>query len=126
MKRRRLIWISLIVPFIVLLYGMRPIYSPSLESCQVAAGIIVKLHEGGELDLVVKLKGQPKQYYYINRGLESTFDLNAVQDWKQRKAKIWYVERWTMKILGNTTWHIARLDIGGVTVFDETVTPSIP
>ena len=120
MKKKILIWTMVLFPILVILYGMRPIINPRLHSCEVVEGVVSRLHEGGELDLVIRLKEQPGDFFYINRGLENTFDLNDPKDWTNRKAKIWYVERWTLKVLGNSSWHIARLDISGQTVYDET------
>jgi len=120
MKKNYYILILVGIPFLLLAYGLRPIIKPDLNSCEVVEGTIVKLHEGGELDLVVRLKGENKDFYYINRGLEHSFQIEDIKDWNNRQAKIWYVERWIMRLLGNSSWHIARLDINGDTVYDET------
>ena len=105
----------------MLLYGLRPIYNPKLSECEITEGVVWKLQEGVEFDLILRIQNHPEQLYYINRGLENNFKMVEVErDWKNRKSKIWYIERWPLKLLGNSTWHITRLDINGRTVYDET------
>ena len=120
MNRKILLLMVILLPIGVFIHGVRPIYKPDLKSCNVTEGVIVKLQEGGELDLVLRLQKEPDNLYYINRGIENTFDFKKVQEWKGKKAKIWYVERWALKLVGNTTWHVARLDIDEERIYDET------
>ena len=89
------------------------------KQCKIAEGVVTKIVEGGNKDVVITLGGEKK--FYINRGLESKFELNNLQDEVVgKKVIISYSDH--NSILGNkdnSIHHIRKMEIGPKTFYTE-------
>jgi len=75
--------------------ALRPVSASNEADCNVVKGTVVKIHEGGENDIVFRLKEDSK-IYYINRGLEKglTFE-GLTEKVMDREITIWSAKHWT-------------------------------
>jgi hypothetical protein len=85
-----LIFISITAAFITLSMsrGIR-------SECKNVTGIVTAIYQDGTRDVVFKISGQ-KPVFYINRGFEKKFTLNALIDKLEGKeVTILYADNWT-------------------------------
>lgn len=84
-----------IVLFLLFALIFRPVSVPTENNTVAITGIVEELREGGRYDLVFRFKDDPVRYY-VNRGLQTTFNLNEARDLMLGKeVTIKYVKHWT-------------------------------
>lgn len=117
MKKKILIFSSFLI-FTFLILAFRPI-SATRQNCQEIDGIVSEIYEGGVKDAVIKLVGK-EAIYYINRGLEKKFTLDALkQRFEGKEVTISYSKQWTPLDPFNNNRHICELIIGQEIVYTE-------
>lgn len=119
MKKRYwfIITVVLLVGFAIL--ALRPVPIAKEADCLSVSGTVTDIYEGGEKDLVIKLRGQNK-IYYINRGLERGLDIQQLKTALiDQQAVLKYPDYWTPLDPGRSSIHISKIENGGRTVFSE-------
>lgn len=118
MKKRILLAAGIIVFVALCLMIFRPVPILPEEELKVAEGKIERIFEGGEKDIVFKLRDS-EEFYYINRGLEQGYTLTDLRaKLIGRQVTIKYPEYWSL--LGSRyTHHLSKLEYRGEVVFSE-------
>ena len=105
---------TLIIVLLFFLIFVIGLVDTSKENCVKVSGMVEKIWEGGTKDIIFKLKDDV-QIYYINRGLENGFKLDAI-----RKALVGQkIELWYAKSKMDYSLHIAHLKKEEVVIYDE-------
>lgn len=101
-------------------FTLRPVPVPAEEKeCLSVTGTVSKVFEGGDKDVVILLKDNPKTYY-INRGLENGLNLATLQkELEGSEVTIKYPDYWSLLDPGKKLLHVTRLEHGGRTVYNE-------
>lgn len=116
-ERILLIFAGIFLVFFVLVF--RPITASDESECNVTSGILVNLHEGGENDIVFRLKDNEK-IYYINRGLEHGFTLEELgEKLLENEVTIWSARHWTPLDPKGKTNHICKVTYQDEVLFTE-------
>ncbi len=85
---------SLLIVFVLGCIVFKSSHTLNKDTCKKISGIVTEVYEDGTKDAVFKLKGQ-KFAFYINRGLEKTFDLsNLLEKLKGKEVNILYADSW--------------------------------
>lgn len=114
-------WIILfgIVFFALAILSFRPVPISAEKDCVSLIGTVVKIYEGGDKDVVLKLKGQ-RGFFYINRGLERGLDLKQLSSQLMNKEIIIkYPKFWTPLDPFSSSIHISKVEFDGKAVFSE-------
>lgn len=112
-------YLSLLIAVCFMGVCLRPSPSVSAENAQFKKAVVKDITEGGIKDAVFHLEEDP-HHYYINRGLENTFNLEDLK--KQlvgQEVTFVYADHWTPLDWDNKSTHIARLELGGEIIYDE-------
>ena len=113
--------IYLLVLFLILFFilALRPVPSlPELE-CEVTTGIVTDLFEGGEKDIVFRLRGD-KRAFYINRGIEKGLILSDLQDRLSGKEVTFkYPKYWSPLDPASRAVHLSKVEFDGITIYAE-------
>jgi hypothetical protein len=97
----------------------RPVPIVKEDRALVVKGLVTHVYEGGEKDLVIRLKGEDTRYY-INRGLESRFELNSARTKLiGQEVTIKYPKYWTPLDWNNRVRHLSKLELGDEVLFNE-------
>lgn len=90
------------------------------SACLQTTGIVSNISEGGIQDVVFELEGK-QQTYYINRGVEYGFDIDALE--KQLLAEevsVYYADEWSVFApFGGKSKHIREIRSGNWIVYSE-------
>lgn len=98
---------------------LRPVPIVSEDRAIMETGIVSDIFEGGENDVVFRLKNK-KRRYYINRGLENGLDLTDLQ--KRligREITLKYPDYWTPLDWNDEIKHLSKVEIQGEVIFNE-------
>jgi hypothetical protein len=88
------------------------------DQCKIAEGVVTEINEGGIKDVVISLGGEKK--FYINRGLDSKFELNVLQnEIVGKRVKISYSDHQSILANNNSSHHIRKMEIGLKTFYTE-------
>lgn len=118
MKKRILYAIAGLFGLLAILI-LRPVSVSDESDCHLVEGTVVKIHEGGENDIVFRLKNDSK-IYYINRGLEAGLTLDGVSEKVMaREVSIWYAKHWTPLDPTGRINHISKVTLNEEVLFTE-------
>lgn len=96
----------------------RPVPILPEHELSITSGIVDEVFEGGEKDIVFKLK-EEDQLYYINRGLEQSLSLSELRaKLIGNEVTIKYPEYWTL-INSDYSRHLSKLEFEGSTIYSE-------
>ncbi|MEM7204454.1 MAG: hypothetical protein AAF628_29620 [Planctomycetota bacterium] len=100
--------------------ALRPVPIVAETDCEIVAGEVERVYEGGTHDVYLRLAGDSR-LYYINRGLERGLVLADLQrTLPGRRATVKFPRYWTPLDPVSQSRHVARLELDGVVLFDET------
>ncbi|MBO3697206.1 hypothetical protein [Roseivirga sp. E12] len=118
MKKPLILLISGFSVIILLSLTLRPVPSLPENELTIANGIVSNIYEGGENDIVFKLR-ESNDMFYINRGLEQGLNID---DLKKRllgnQITVKYPEYWSL-LSNGTSHHISKVEYKGEVVFSE-------
>jgi hypothetical protein len=108
-----------LVAFVTMM-SFRPIL-PSRENSKVVKGVVTEISEGGVKDAVFHLSGSSPGQYYINRGLENSFNLTYLRkSLLGKQIEISYADHWTpLDPFGDAARHITELKVGNKVLHTE-------
>lgn len=99
-----------IILLIMAAFSFRPAPKLTADNSQVIEAKVVKVYKAGQNDLVFELENI-KGRYYINRGLESSFDLqDARKTFLGQQITIYYPQYWTIFDPLNRTHPISKIE----------------
>lgn len=108
-----------VVLFLLFAMIFRPVSVPTENNTVAVTGIVEDLREGGRYDLVFRFKDDPVRYY-VNRGLQTTFNLKEARDLMLRKeVTIKYVKHWTPLDYKGTVKHIGEVIFNDEILYTE-------
>lgn len=118
MKKRYIGLFGFLAFMLLVSLVLKPVPILPEEELAVTRGTVDRIFEGGEFDIVFKLR-ETEKYYYINRGLEQGLNLDNLRNkLLGRRVTIKYPEYWS--ILGDgSTHHLSKLEHNGQTIFSE-------
>lgn len=90
------------------------------ENCIKVTGIVKSVSKGGTEDLVFKLENDSVSYY-INRGFQSGFEINAAKkDFEGKRISLYYAKNWTILApFGSLSKHISNVSIMDSVIYSE-------
>ncbi len=98
---------------------LKPVPIQDEKDCLKITSTVAEIHEGGDKDVVFKLKDH-KVIFYVNRGLERGLDLSMLQSsLTNQEITITYPNYWTPLNLRNSVRHVSKIDFQGRTIFTE-------
>lgn len=98
---------------------LRPVPIVAEEDAIVESGIVYRVYEGGEKDLVIMFQDDHRRFY-INRGLENGLDLAEMQEkLVGNKVTVKYPKYWTPLDWNNDIRHISKLEMRQHVFFNE-------
>ena len=104
--------------FALVILAFRPI-DTSRENSIMISGTLLEVTEGGYKDAGFILEGK-KGFYYINRGLVSTFTLAELKKLKGQTITLMYAKHWSLFGLFFTQgYHITELRQGKTVLYSE-------
>jgi hypothetical protein len=116
---KRLLQVLLVLFGVVLILALRPISANDESDCNVVSGIVVKLHEGGENDIVFRLKDD-KKISYINRGLEAGLTFEGLREQLlNNKVILWSAKHWTPLDPKGRMNHICKVTYKDEVIYTE-------
>lgn len=110
---------SLLIVFVLGCIVVKSSHTLNKDTCKKISGIVTEVYEDGTKDAVFKLQGQ-KFAFYINRGLEKTFNLgNLLERLKGKEVNILYADSWNP--LGSISENraISELSVNEELVYSE-------
>ncbi len=118
MKKPVILLISGFSVIILLSLTLRPVPSLPENELSIASGTVANIFEGGEKDIVFRLK-ETDEMFYINRGLEQGLEIEALK--KQlmgNQITLKYPEYWSL-LNNGSTHHVSKVEYKGETIFSE-------
>jgi len=118
MKKPVILLISGFSVIILLSLTLRPVPSLPENELSIANGTVTNIFEGGEKDIVFRLK-ETDEMFYINRGLEQGLEIEALK--KQligNQITLKYPEYWSL-LSNGSTHHVSKVEYKGETIFSE-------
>lgn len=116
---KKLLIASCIVLFLLFAMIFRPVSIPTKNNTVAVTGVVEELREGGRFDLVFRFKDDPTRYY-VNRGLETTFNLEDVRSLMLGKeATIKYIKHWTPLDHKGEVKHVGEVIFNGEVLYTE-------
>ena len=114
-----LLRIALFSIFIFVVLALRPIMNPSIEQCSKVMGTLEKLVPNqNSKDIGIRLNGDSR-HYYINRGLETSGLIAALENLPGEEIEIYPVNHWTPLDPTNSVRHVAQVVHNGKVLYSE-------
>lgn len=119
-RPRNFIFVILgIVLVALLILILKPIPIPNEEDCLTLEGVVLEIYDGGNKDIIFKLKGH-EQLFYVNRGLTKGLDLRQINEQLINKSiTIKYPKYWSPLDPTNSIRHISKIEYHSQVVFNE-------
>lgn len=110
----------LLAPILLLsILILRPVPIVEESDALVVSGTVSGIFEGGEKDIVIRIKGDTR-FFYINRGLENGLDIPDLKaQLMYKNVTIKYPEYWTPLDWNSKTRHVSKLESDGIVLFNE-------
>jgi len=116
MKKFKVLFIAVpILAILVLVFVLNGIIiqNPSPEDCETKELMVTRIYEGGVKDIV--FANASGDFYYINRGLEQGFTLEAMEAKVLNKKVTLHLAN---TLIGSSN-HIAQLTVDNEVIFTE-------
>jgi len=117
MKKLLYLFVILIIVLAFLLF--RPVPIVTEDKALTTVGVVSSISEGGVKDIVFRLENHPTRYY-INRGLEQGFQLEALKEKLTGQEVTIKYPKYGLPFLGESSLkHLSKLEFGDEVVFNE-------
>jgi len=111
--------LSFILLFALGLFILKPISIGEPEEWLSVTGKVSEIREGGVKDIVFQLEGEERSFY-INRGFEKGFELQALQtDLVGEEITLLYPDYFAILNPDGSSRHVTELRVGNEVLYTE-------